>query len=538
MPRVRGPDGVVIEFPDDTPMETIKAAMQKRYGGAGGRGKSTLFDKADAVVRGAADTLSLGTADEISAGVYAPIGATVDAIKGRGFDLGRAYDRALSRERATDAYDARNAPVARSVGQVAGAVALPGGALASSGKLGTRLAVNAAQGGAYGFGSGEGGIENRALSAGKGALAAMAGGEVGRVAVKGGAAALRGANVAPAIKRLSDAGVRTTIGQKLGGRANNLEDRLSGFPVVGGPVREYRRGAFGDVMRAAGNDALGEIGQTISPASISGREIAAEVSDKAGDAYDAALRRMNVVADPQMATAIGQARQRPAVAELIDDEVIPRLGPNGELDGAAIQEIKEILDAEARRFLNAPGLRRDGKAVKAVRDAILDAADRQAPAAASDYRAARAAYGKAKTVSRASAKSTTDGIPTPRQLGMAIREGANRFGPKDAYGKGLAPMQQLADDAASVLPSSIPDPGTAGQLAVMDLVKNPLKSIPAVTGSAAVGALYNAPSQAVLEAILFRRPDVARKLGLLGSQLATPYGSALGLLAAGQVPTP
>ena len=322
------------------------------------------------------------------------------------------------------------------------------------------------------------------------------------------------------------------MAQEVGGLAKRLEDRLSGLGIVGDPVRDARREGLTSLMEAAGNQALAPIGGRVAPGAMTGRAVAADVLDQAGDAYSSAVSGMRAVADPQMTMDVLRARADPAVAQLIDDELIPRMDPaTGAIDGRSLQEVKEILDSEARKWMNAPGGRRTGQAIRDLREGLLGAGARQSPAAAAAYGKAREAYGMAKTVARASEKSTSDGIATPRQLGQAIREGARRFGPRDAYARGEAPMQQLADDAATVLPSAVPDPGTAGQIAFGDLFKRPGQV--GLTG--VTGALYSPLGQSLLRAALINRPDIVNRAGAGMVRLSAPFGAPIGLLTAAEV---
>ena len=50
--QVQGPDGQLLEFPDGTPEATMKAAMQKRYGGPASAPKPSENDKRKAFYHG------------------------------------------------------------------------------------------------------------------------------------------------------------------------------------------------------------------------------------------------------------------------------------------------------------------------------------------------------------------------------------------------------------------------------------------------------------------------------------------------------
>jgi hypothetical protein len=113
---------------------------------------------ADTIVRGAADFYSIGLADEVAAGI--------DTLTGSG--VAPYYDGNLRAQRARDLYDEANFPVSRLAGQVGAGLTLarsPLGLLAAVPGTGQKMFIGgvtgAAASGAYGFGSGEGGLQNR-----------------------------------------------------------------------------------------------------------------------------------------------------------------------------------------------------------------------------------------------------------------------------------------------------------------------------------------------------------------------------------------
>lgn len=117
------------------------------------RGKNGITDRVDAAIRGAADTASLGFADEISAGARTLFGD-------------KTMRENLAEERGVDAYDQENHGVSRFLGQLGGGAVLPFGDMENAANV---AKTSALYGGAYGFGSGNGGLGQRFLSAGVGA---------------------------------------------------------------------------------------------------------------------------------------------------------------------------------------------------------------------------------------------------------------------------------------------------------------------------------------------------------------------------------
>ena len=125
---------------------------------------------ADNAARTLARGVTLNYADELAAAGN----ATVGSVTGQPGTWSERYNQNLQTERARDAaFDARN-PVASLAGQVAGGVLMGGpvlsGARSLTGAMMRGAATGAGYGGVAGFGAGEGGIGNRAINAGEGAL--------------------------------------------------------------------------------------------------------------------------------------------------------------------------------------------------------------------------------------------------------------------------------------------------------------------------------------------------------------------------------
>jgi hypothetical protein len=169
MIEVELPDGMIVEFPDGTSPDVMRQALQKRFGAPQapqeaapapeGRG---FFRRVDDAVRGVADAATFGFSDEIAAGL--------GSLTGIGGESGQ-FDQNLAAQRQRDA----TGGLERFGGQLAGAVAMPGAAAKS---IMGAAGKGALAGGAYGFGSGEGGVGNRLENARMGAAVGGAAGGV------------------------------------------------------------------------------------------------------------------------------------------------------------------------------------------------------------------------------------------------------------------------------------------------------------------------------------------------------------------------
>lgn len=129
----------------------------------------------EAATYGLADTLAMGFADELGSG----LGSVIEKVQGDQRPIGDIYSDILERGRGFQAKAAEDYPGNYAVGQVGGiAATLPfaagksvvqgGGKLLQLGRQALQGAkVGATQGAIYGFGSGEDGVENRLIEAGK-----------------------------------------------------------------------------------------------------------------------------------------------------------------------------------------------------------------------------------------------------------------------------------------------------------------------------------------------------------------------------------
>jgi hypothetical protein len=148
-----------------------------------------------AAAQGLAQGATAGLADEGAAA----LGALPYLMPG-GKSFGEVYDQGLERNRAALHAAEKEHPVASTVGNVAGGLAMPLGMLGTAAKtglgaIGKGAVGGALGGGAYGFGSGEGAEDRIARTMGGGVLGGVLGGgfAAGAAAVKGIVSALPGA---------------------------------------------------------------------------------------------------------------------------------------------------------------------------------------------------------------------------------------------------------------------------------------------------------------------------------------------------------
>lgn len=475
-----------------------------------------------------------GMTDEVAGGISAMMGGDYTASRD-------AFD-----QRKKAVADAN--PVASTIGNVSGglaAIAAPGAALSRLGVGGAAgaatfaprlLAEDALYGGIYGAGENN---DNRLTGGLTGALEGAGGGVAGRAAVRGAGMAFRGARgqVADASRYLREQGVPLTIPQMVGGRLKSYEDRLSGFQGIGNRIADARRNGLDAMNSAAFRQGLEPVGQ-IPPGVIG--EQAVEAAEGVIDAgYRRALDGRTFDAnEPQFLTDIGASlRDARALPQPTGDQAAfgiqrsmePFVSPTGQLDGRGMQQITQELARRSARFSRSQDAVGPDAAdiLSGARDAVGGMVERQAPEAFEQFTAANTAFRNSKILEDAvgSARNVGLGTFTPAQLNNAAYANARRFGGRQSTTD--RPFFELTRAAQEVLPSTVPDSGTAGRAATSiwrdtarDIAHAPLYS-DAVTRAVAPLLLDRTPEMIRIGEAIERR---ARIPGMFGNTLALQYG--------------
>lgn len=439
-----------------------------------------------------AGSFAANAANSLTFGALPKLGAVVDTvgskIGGDDRDFGDLYNRHLDANNATLDNAMSDHPIAALGGSVAGFVGGDAalGAIPGVARLAARipdavrpLAGDALYGAAYGAGSSDSLSDIPGNVAGGAALSAL-GGATGRGILKG-AAAIASPVANDAVRRLNAAGVTMTPGQILGagggggGRfVKGMEDRATSIPGLGDLINATRRKGTEEFNRAAINDALAPIGHALPEGVTAGHEAIAHAQQAVSDAYDKALTPIRAPIDNQIQTELSQVGQKvsgmpedqvKAFTDIMDNDVQPFWPKNGVLRGDDMQAIKQGLDKEIARRGGpgaSPSDQRLADRLSEVRDAVLNLAGRADPANAAEFQKANQAYSLLSRVNGAAAKGK-DGVFTPNMFRQAVTK--RGYGTSTAnVARGSAPMQQLATDASTVLPSNVPDSGTAGRL--------------------------------------------------------------------------
>jgi hypothetical protein len=393
-------------------------------------------------------------------------------------------------------------------------------------RAGRAAGVGAGIGGATGFGTAEGGLADRLQSGAVGAGVGALTGAVGQRVVDRFARGAVGADTTAA-RELSREGVQLTPGQMLqetpvvGGAIRATEDRMAGFPIVGDFIQSARRRGIETANTAAVNRALAPLGERL-PAKVSpGYEAVEYAQDQLGRAYADVLSRVNVTVDPPLQTGIaqvladapasmGQARAE-QLAEILSSRVMRNVDPStGAIPGDEFKRIETVLGQQQRELVRSMDgdQRALGQALGDIRSEFRDALARQNPVEAPRLQQINTGYAnlvRVEDAAGASGSIAREGVFTPAQLAAAVRRNT---GSRSQRGSGSGLMRDLATNMGEVLPSTVPDSGTAGRVGLaaglggVSMFK-PEIAIPLIAGASAP---YTKIGQSLINAI-YRASD-------------------------------
>lgn len=374
-------------------------------------------------------------------------------------------------------------------------------------RAGRAAGVGAGIGGATGFGTAEGGLADRlesgAIGAGVGALTGAAGQRVVDRFARGAV----GADTTAA-RQLSREGVQLTPGQMLqeaplvGGMIRGTEDRLAGWPLVGDAIQSARIRGFETANIAGAQRGLTPIGETIPPKIAPGYEAVEFVQDRLGKAYADVLSRVSPTIDEPLDTGIaeiladapasmGEARAR-QLAEILSSRVMRNVDPETRrISGEEFKRIETVLGQQQRELARSvdSDQRALGLALGDIRSEFRDALARQYPAEAPRLQQINTGYANLVRIEDATGTAGAmqrGGVFTPAQLANAVRRNT---GSRSQRGAGTGLMRDLATNMGEVLPSTVPDSGTAGRAGLAALLAGgyylkPEIAIPVIAGVA------------------------------------------------------
>jgi len=331
-------------------------------------------------------------------------------------------------------------------------------------------------------------------------------------------------------------GVPLTVGQKFGGITGGIEERLAGLPVADFLIGGARRRAVTGFERAAYDEALAPLGQTL-PKGVKGRDAYIKAEKIIGDAYTDVLKDVNIPSPNQIMSQIPDVASEledvaaNKYAKIIKRELVNRV-VDGKLTGEAFKDAQSALRAEAYKFLGSTDAyqRELGEALFDTAGELTMALAKFNPQKAGKLANIDTAYSRFKPMQLAAGTKGMAGEVTPAKLLEKVYSQSRRFPAVLARGEGR--MQGLAETGADVIGTKVPDSGTAGRLALTMGTLGGAAAIDPVTtilAAGGTGAVYSPFGQAVLGGARKFGRDIPGIMQGVGATMRSP--AAAGLLS-------
>jgi hypothetical protein len=305
-------------------------------------------------------------------------------------------------------------------------------------------------------------------------------------------------------------------------------------PFIGDMIRNARQQSLDTFNVAAINRALKPLNMSLPENVPIGHDAVAHVQDTLNGAYQKLLPTLKVDLDTPLVKGLADVQkaaqgrllpeQYKQFQNIVRSEVLQRFRQGG-LNGENFKAVDSELGGMIRRFGQSAsgGDQELANALKGVQGELRAMIDRQNVEAAPTLKAINQGWAALTRLENAASRpGAVNGVFSPSQLAAATRAG-DSTARKRASAAGGAMMQDLAHAAQEVLPSKIPDSGTAGRTlfnlasgggllagAKLGLI-NPL----AVAGAGLTAIPYTRIGRAAAEKALTARPGEVRAAGEL-----------------------
>jgi hypothetical protein len=401
---------------------------------------------------------------------------------------------------------------------------------AGVGALGQTVTAGAVSGAMQPVVQGDNFAEQKLEQTGFGAVTAP----IGEKVVKGVSRALNPL-VSKAEQTMRDLGITPTTGQTLGGQFKTIEEFAQNLPLIGSSIENARQRVLFDFNKGVINKALQKVDDKL-PADVVGRDAIAYASDEVSKKYDDVLSKMSFDLDfattSNILGALSKAKsldsnQRQQITETLNDVVFGKFAGQ-KIDGQTYKGIESDLRKKASNYANSATAseREIGEALTDVLGAIKKELYFQNPKQTSKLRRIDSAYSDLSVINVAAANSGADnGVFTPKQFSTAVRQ-QDQTRRKSSFAKGRAKGQEISDAAVQVLGdtarSTLEGRIAASTVGGLGLLSQPQVGIPlAMT----VPPAYSPGGQMAIDMLLRQRPELAKRMGGLLSQQATPLGA-------------
>jgi len=285
---------------------------------------------------------------------------------------------------------------------------------------------------------------------------------------------LRGADRAPTVQKLIDRyGVEDlTVGQQLGGAPKSIEDAATSIPIVGDIINARRGESLVDLNKAAFREVGGQpmgYGDTAAEALKAARVKAYDdaVAGKQFDLNDPLFTQDMVDALATRSQLTGEFADKFDLA--VKNSIIDTpIGRSGTMSGPDYQQAQRKLSGY-KSETTKPGFEQDYRdALGGVSGALREMVERQDPTIVPLLREADTMYRGEKILADATERAKMD----PTGLGADVFTPGNLTQAVSASGRkypGTPPLKELSRLAQNVIPSKMPDSGTARRAALTGL---------------------------------------------------------------------
>lgn len=371
-----------------------------------------------------------------------------------------------------------------------------------------------------------------AIRGGVGAVGAMAGKAIGDKV--SGEVSKRGQQVAQLLKEK----VPLTIGQRLGGAANTVEEKLMSVPLLGDMISGARSRSTEQINRAAYARALNPVGEKLPDDVALGRDAVSYIGEKLSDKYDDLLPKLTGRADQQFFGDLSNLRNmvqaddimNPAEKAVFDrimkNTVENKFSQAGGVTGESLKVIESELGSRAAKLQAGDVSQRQlADALKEAQAAIRSMVERSNPSYAESLKNINSGYANLLRVERA-AGAGESGVFTPRQLSTAVKA-LDSSKNKRAFARGNALMQDLSDAGVAVASNRVPNSGTTDRALLFGLGAAGLGGYSQTEAPLSDYAGYAAA--ALAPSLLYTRGGVAASNAIgsgIGAALRNPVGQA------------
>lgn len=550
---VTGPDGKKyrVTAPEGASEQEVMARVRQQ---SSAPPKQT---KTGSALLGLGDIVSMGFLDELGAvadTIGLPSGEKRPTIWNSDKSVGEIWRENQRRNSQINRKASKDNPKSYLAGQVAGGL-LPVGVAGRTAKTAQALknaprlarvaaaaAPVAAESFAYGFGSTDGGIADRAKGGAEMIPAGLAGAAAGTLLGKGISRLAKGKAVPKNVRLLADEDIVLTPGQRAGRNSirNTFEDKVLGsVPILNQiPEAAFDRGS-NDLRRAVANRVLEPLGDSVPRGTRINNEFIGGLQDRVYGALEDAAGALRLQGDDALTKGLDDIAA--ASPRLVGNEGAQQVSSNinyirdriGQ-EGISGNAVRETLGELRKAASGSQGTLREQ--LWGVHDELVGALERQNPTeTVQAFTKAREASTLLKRMEDAASKAVPDGEFGPTQLLQAARR--RGYGTTTGnVASGEARLMDIANAAADVMRNKTANSGTIPRLiatgapisgtagaAMVD------PTLGAITGAAMLG--YVPGLDRAFQNLAINRPKGLLALGD-AVERATPYLGGLGAVTA------